>query len=192
MKNYYKILDIEFGSDIGIVKKAYRQLAFKFHPDINKSPDAAQKFIEITEAYEVLRNLNRKLEYDRLFKDYLKSNIEIVQTESLNNFEFKQKEWAENARKKANEYSSLSYQEFTKRLLRELNIGKDYIPNVIAMILVSFLALSFFSFMPDAFAKMGGFGLIILLFPLSLCYLVYRLYLIAKLDYLEDRKRKFN
>jgi len=56
VKDYYKILEIDFSADILTIKKAYRRLALKYHPDRNKSPDAAKKFIEITEAFEVLKN----------------------------------------------------------------------------------------------------------------------------------------
>ena len=55
-KDYYAILKIDHDATIEEIKNAYRQLAKKFHPDLNKSPDAHERFIEITEAYEVLTN----------------------------------------------------------------------------------------------------------------------------------------
>jgi hypothetical protein len=54
MKNYYQILGIDPDRSIDEIKKVYRKLAKKYHPDINKSPDANSKFIEINEAYEML------------------------------------------------------------------------------------------------------------------------------------------
>jgi molecular chaperone DnaJ len=60
MKDYYIILEIEFGTDIPTVKKAYRKLALKYHPDKNKAPNASAMFIKITEAYEVLNNEIKK------------------------------------------------------------------------------------------------------------------------------------
>lgn len=54
LSKYYKILGIEVGSDEKSIRKAYRNLAKTYHPDKNPSAEAAQRFIEITEAYEVL------------------------------------------------------------------------------------------------------------------------------------------
>jgi len=54
MKDYYQLLELEPNCSIDDIKQAYRRLAKKYHPDINKSHDAHQKFIEISEAYEVL------------------------------------------------------------------------------------------------------------------------------------------
>ena len=54
MKNYYQILGVSENSSVEEIKQAYRKLAKKYHPDINKLPDAHQRFIEISEAYEVL------------------------------------------------------------------------------------------------------------------------------------------
>jgi curved DNA-binding protein CbpA len=56
MKNYFTILQIPEGSDREEIQKAYRRLAKQYHPDVNKSPDAHEKFCEITEAYEFLMN----------------------------------------------------------------------------------------------------------------------------------------
>lgn len=52
-KKYFDVLGIAPTTNKTVIKKAYRQLAFKFHPDVNPSQQAHQKFIEITEAYEI-------------------------------------------------------------------------------------------------------------------------------------------
>ena len=52
--NHYQTLGISPTASKDEIKKAYRQLALKFHPDRNKSPDAHEKFIEINEAYLIL------------------------------------------------------------------------------------------------------------------------------------------
>lgn len=66
MKDYFKILGISSSSSLDEIKSAYRKLAKKYHPDLNKSPHAASLFIEINEAYEVLtyRLTNRQGEAD--------------------------------------------------------------------------------------------------------------------------------
>ncbi len=53
-KDYYKILGVSRNATNDEIKKAYRKLALKFHPDKNKSPDAEEKFKTIAEAYDVL------------------------------------------------------------------------------------------------------------------------------------------
>jgi len=54
MKNYYQILEVAEEASQEEIKHAYRRLAKAHHPDVNKSPDAHEKFCEITEAYEFL------------------------------------------------------------------------------------------------------------------------------------------
>ena len=54
MKDYYEILEVGPNCTVEEIKQSYRRLAKKFHPDVNKAPNAHQKFIEISEAYEVL------------------------------------------------------------------------------------------------------------------------------------------
>ncbi|KAL1486064.1 hypothetical protein MTO96_031547 [Rhipicephalus appendiculatus] len=54
VKDYYKVLGLCQGASEDSIKKAYRQLALRYHPDKNKSPDAEEKFKEIREAYEAL------------------------------------------------------------------------------------------------------------------------------------------
>ncbi len=65
-KDYYKILGVERDATEAKIKSAYRKLARQYHPDINKSPDAVNKFKDINEAYEVLSDKEKKQRYDSL------------------------------------------------------------------------------------------------------------------------------
>jgi len=62
MKDYYKILGVDKKSTKSDIKKAYRSLSKKYHPDVN--PDGAEKFKEVAEAYEVLSDDRKREEYD--------------------------------------------------------------------------------------------------------------------------------
>nr|XP_015221014.1 PREDICTED: dnaJ homolog subfamily B member 5 isoform X1 [Lepisosteus oculatus] len=72
-KDYYKILGIQSGSNEDEIKKAYRKMALKFHPDKNKEPDAEDKFKEIAEAYEVLSDPKKRTIYDQYGEEGLKA-----------------------------------------------------------------------------------------------------------------------
>ena len=66
MRDYYEILGVARDADADAVKKAYRRLAIQYHPDKNGgSKDAEEKFKEATEAYEVLRDPQKRAAYDR-------------------------------------------------------------------------------------------------------------------------------
>lgn len=71
-KDYYKILGINENATDDEIKKAYRKLALKYHPDKNKSPQAEEKFKEVAEAYEVLSDKKKRDIYDKYGEDGLK------------------------------------------------------------------------------------------------------------------------
>lgn len=71
-KDYYKILGIQKGTAEDEIKKAYRKLALKYHPDKNKSPDAEERFKEIAEAYDVLSDPKKREIYDQFGEEGLK------------------------------------------------------------------------------------------------------------------------
>jgi len=64
-KSLYETLNVSEDASASEIKKAYRTLAKKYHPDMNKDPKAEDKFKEINAAYEVLGNENKKAQYDR-------------------------------------------------------------------------------------------------------------------------------
>jgi molecular chaperone DnaJ len=64
-RDYYEILDVPRSASTDDLKAAFRKLARQFHPDVNKEPDAEEKFKEINEAYAVLSDPDKRAAYDR-------------------------------------------------------------------------------------------------------------------------------
>src|SRR5476649_699118 len=69
-KDYYEVLGVGRNTDADGVKRAYRKLARKYHPDVSKEKNAESKFKELQEAYEVLRDPEKRAAYDQLGRDY--------------------------------------------------------------------------------------------------------------------------
>ena len=93
--DYYRILEIKEDADFSEIKKKYRKLAIKYHPDKNPGDDeAVKKFREITEAYEILGDEKKRKEYDnkRKFKNGQENNknknLKNKKNFSDNNFSF--------------------------------------------------------------------------------------------------------
>lgn len=74
-KNYYDILGVDRIASEQDIKKAYKKMALKFHPDKNKDPGAEEKFKEIAEAYDVLADTDKRATFDRYGEDGLKGNV---------------------------------------------------------------------------------------------------------------------
>lgn len=115
MKDYYKILDLGRNATDTDIKKAYRNLAMKWHPDLNSNPSAHAKFIEINEAYEILISTLKRKEYDKIFSE---SN----QNETSTIF----RTWQEEAQKKAKSYAEMNNEEFNNKILKEIKLAGSY------------------------------------------------------------------
>lgn len=92
MKIYYEILELNENCTVDEIKKSYRNLVKKWHPDINKSPDAINKFRDIQLAYDSLikghtNNQHQTYEYD--FESYFKKYMEdFIRNAAMNYYEY--------------------------------------------------------------------------------------------------------
>lgn len=77
MINYYKVLNINKNCSQNEIKKAYRQAALFWHPDKNKSSNAHEKFVQISEAYEILINVEKRQLYDKIYSEYFEKKFDI-------------------------------------------------------------------------------------------------------------------
>jgi curved DNA-binding protein len=69
-KDYYEVMGVARDASQDVIKRAYRRLARRFHPDVSKEPDAEAKFKELQEAYEVLKDPEKRAAYDQLGENW--------------------------------------------------------------------------------------------------------------------------
>jgi curved DNA-binding protein len=69
-KDYYQVLGVTRTADAEEIKRAYRKLARKYHPDVSDEKNAEDRFKEVAEAYEVLRDSDKRAAYDQLGREY--------------------------------------------------------------------------------------------------------------------------
>ena len=86
-KDYYEILGVSRDADSSAIKSAYRKLARKYHPDVNKTKEAEQKFKDINEAYEVLSDKAKRQRYDSLGSNW-QGGADYTPPPGFENFSF--------------------------------------------------------------------------------------------------------
>lgn len=121
--NYYQVLGVTKTATKDEIKKAFRMLAFKLHPDHNDSPDANERFIEINEAYLILTDTDAKNKYDREYNAYYGPNAthadhtEFEEADYDNPYEDNDlNQWAKNAREQGKKHAMMSFSEFLSLL----------------------------------------------------------------------------
>lgn len=125
IKDHYKTLELNRNASINEIKKAYRKLALKWHPDVNNNKNAHNLFIEINEAYLILTDAEARRKYDNEY-DYNfripKSSQPVSSTaDSVNKSDNRSKyededlnRWSQNAKNQAESYASMSFERFSK------------------------------------------------------------------------------
>jgi len=133
-KNYYAILRLPNFSDINAVKKNFRELALKFHPDKCRLPNATELFIEINEAYQILSNEKSKSIYDNELKNYL-TNTDHITTANQEEFSKYRKE----AYNFAFNNSKLSFEDFKSKVIDKMLLAYDTI--ILIFKILSYIAV---------------------------------------------------
>ncbi|MBE7706234.1 MAG: J domain-containing protein [Cyanobacteria bacterium SIG30] len=88
-KDYYEILGVKKDASDSAIKSAYRKLARKYHPDVNKEKGAGERFKDINEAYEVLSDKNKRTRYDNLGSNW-QAGADFDPTGNFGGFDFSQ------------------------------------------------------------------------------------------------------
>jgi len=134
MKDYYQILGIKRNATEKEVKKAYRQLALKYHPDHNHSNNATQQFINIHEAYEILSDPVKRTRYDYEFTNHInKSSSEFIKYQKY-------------AHHKAEEKANMNYEDFKRYISKFIDKSVSFFKRTFEIIVgLVFLGNAIFS-----------------------------------------------
>jgi curved DNA-binding protein CbpA len=131
MHKYYKILGLPENASKQEIKKAYRQLAFQYHPDKNKSPEAERRFLEISEAYEMLTS--------PIAKKRLRRSKAAHQKEKEEEIKKAQQKARDNMRKRYNEFKKQEEKAQTKQYI----IGIYLFVAIVLLIVVSYTSYNY-------------------------------------------------
>ncbi len=170
--NHYHTLLLTPSATKEEIKKAYRLLALKFHPDKNKSSDAHEKFIAINEAYLILYDDEARTKYDKEFPYYRAYETKTESTSSPQQHQYEQQQqeaakttyqkqsepqfqdedlnqWTRNARQQGESFAKMAFADFSKLIL---GIVKE----------TGFQLVNAFLVMLGAMLLMGGCGNIVI------------------------------
>lgn len=122
MTDYYELLGIAMDASTEDIKSAYRKKAKLLHPDVNKNFNAHQDFIDVSEAYEILKNSELRKEYERLYQEYKDNTNKEDYERSYEGFKSNHRSAYENAR----HYSDLSIEDVLESIMNfAFEVGKE-------------------------------------------------------------------
>ena len=163
--DYYKILNIPENATLEEIKKAFRVLAKKFHPDKNKSIDTSSKFREVFEAYEILKDkITRDIFDERRRKFYNTKSTEFNSEKNTKSETYENVK--REASKRAEYFSRMTFDDFLKSSIFMLKKATSKF----ALILMFLFGLFMIVFGFIAMIKTNnneGFGILIMLFCLA-------------------------
>jgi len=156
MKDYYRILDITPQATPDEIKRAYRQMAMKYHPDRNHEPDAHERFVEINEAYEVLHDDSKRAAYDRA-----RTSPFARRTGGPAYGPGPFDDWASQGRRQGHTYAGMSYEEFEQFMARAFEEMQRMQPQQGQRIYTLHLGCSrYFWMFAGALVIIAGFGMV--------------------------------
>jgi len=189
MKDYYSLLGLESTATKKEIKKNYRKLASKYHPDKNNDPNSAGKFIVITEAYDVLSNRKSRTQYDLMRWEMLnrKEGNSATFTTQAPPRESTRTRRSMAQHKRSEKYHQTKTQ--TKKLWLLISessrIISRYSPHMIGIILMAIILSSAVSQLSDIFNSGIGRGIGVSIFIVALIYGIFK---IAQITYQEFGK----
>jgi curved DNA-binding protein CbpA len=143
MKNYYTILQIPEDADHDDIQQAYRKLAKQYHPDVNKSPDAHEKFCEITEAYEFfMEHWPRHAGQYSGSESYQQKYDEHRQTDIYEHFQREARERAQRQAQMRYEKFKKQHEAFQESGINDIGLLLTIIMRVFSLFLLVFLILT--------------------------------------------------
>ena len=183
LTEYYGILGLPVNSSIDEIKKAYRKKARLYHPDINPSPDAKDRFISITEAYEFLI----------AYHDKIRSNDQEYQQAMDNWRKYRQ----DRSRKRATVYARTSYGTFkntkfykTTRILDGTTIIFSFVISILVLIYTIYGYIYRLRHPIPGMEKLSVFAFIMLLMLGMIFFVVSFIYLKAYQETNRKQKKK--
>ena len=191
MKDYYALLGLDTGATKADIKRNYRTLAIKYHPDKNGDDSSAEKFIAITEAYDVLGDKKRRAAYDlyrwqalKQKKERAEDTFTVVPTYYESPRARRKKKQVKRSiqfHKEKNENKKWLY------LIQESAIiVSRYAMHIVGLTLLILFFSSLLTYLPEAFDIALLRGIILTLFGMAMVYGMYRIISHFIIEYQKD------
>ena len=190
MKDYYSLLGLERGATKEEIKKNFRLLAKEFHPDKNSDPNAGEKFIAITEAYEVLRNKKSRALYDLVRWEQLNRKKQSSQSTTVAPRPFTS---TRARRKKRQQKRSTYYHQEKSGAVKTMNLAQEsliiisrYFVHIFGITLFSLILGSLVGQLSGAFAITIFRGILFAAFCVGFAYAIFKIFLEGITEYQKD------